>query len=380
MTEFDYIIVGAGAAGLMLADAMGSDPFFAERSILLIDKDHKQNDDRTWCFWEKGNGEMDSLVFKSWEQVYFAGQDFDKQSTITPYTYKMIRGLDFYEAYLKRIREYSNVSLNTDTVVEIEDARGKVLVTTIMGSYTATKVFNSILDFKPLLEQRKYPVLQQHFIGWFIKSTSSIFDPETATFMDFSIPQKGNTRFMYVLPFSENEALVEYTLFSENLLSEKEYENAIKDYVKNNLNCPEFAVLKKEQGTIPMSCYDFASHNTENLMHIGSAGGWSKPSTGYTFMNTREKTKELIAHLKTKNSFASFSKKSRFWYYDLLLLDILHRNNAKGSTIFERLFKNRSPQKILKFLDEKTSIPEDLNIIMGCPKRAFIAAFLKRLF
>jgi len=59
MPTYDYIIIGAGAAGLMLADTMGKDAFFAEKSILLLDKDTKETNDRTWCFWEKGTGLFD---------------------------------------------------------------------------------------------------------------------------------------------------------------------------------------------------------------------------------------------------------------------------------------------------------------------------------
>ena len=75
--------------------------------------------------------------------------------------------------------------------------------------------------------QDKYPLLQQHFIGWKIKTSEPAFTADKATFMDFSVAQKGNTRFMYVLPFSKTEALIEYTLFSKDLLPEKEYEECL---------------------------------------------------------------------------------------------------------------------------------------------------------
>ena len=56
MSTYDYIIVGAGASGLLLADALGSDSFFSKKSILLLDKSDKSQNDRTWCFWEKDTG------------------------------------------------------------------------------------------------------------------------------------------------------------------------------------------------------------------------------------------------------------------------------------------------------------------------------------
>ena len=380
MATYDYIIIGAGAAGLMLADALGKDDFFKDKSILLLDKDAKQTNDRTWCFWEKGKGDFDTLLHKSWNHIYFAGKHYNKRLPITPYTYKMVRGIDFYKAYMARIQAYPHITFLQETVTKVDDAPKGAKVFTTNTVFGAGKVFNSIFEYEKATRQQKYPVLQQHFIGWFVKTQQPLFDAGQATFMDFSVPQKGNTRFMYVLPFSDTEALVEYTLFSEKRLPQKEYEAAIVDYLQNTLNCNEFEILEKEQGSIPMTCYNFAQHNTGNILHIGTAGGWAKPSTGYTFMNTSKKTKALVQHLKKGKSLKSFAKKDLFWYYDLLLLDILHSDNSKGQLIFERLFKNRPPQEIFKFLDEETNLWEDLRIIAACPKTEFTKALLKRVF
>ncbi|MCM4162132.1 MULTISPECIES: lycopene cyclase family protein [unclassified Arenibacter] len=377
---YDYIIIGAGASGLLLANAMGKDSFFAERSILLLDKDLDKPNDRTWCFWEKGKGEFDAILHKTWDHILVADGSYSKRMAIDPYKYKMIRAKDFYNTSRTAINGCPNITFLKGKVVGIEERDNQIIVSTDSLTFVGKKVFNSIFDYKPLLQQKKYPVLQQHFIGWFIKSASPIFDSEQATFMDFSIPQIGNTRFMYVLPLSETEALVEYTLFSKNLLSTQEYEEAISNYIKNNLACHHYEILDREKGNIPMSCYDFNIHNSKHLMHIGVAGGWAKPSSGFTFMRTHQKTMALIPFLKENRPLNTFHKKDRFWFYDLLLLDILSRDNSKGRLIFGQLFKNRSPQKIFAFLDEKSTIWQDLSIILACPKKEFIRAFLRRLF
>ena len=378
-THYDYIIIGAGAAGLMLADAIGNDGFFDNKSILLLDKDAKKTNDRTWCYWEKGEGEFDTIVSKTWKYIYFGGQKFSNRFNISPYRYKLIRGIDFYETYLHRINSYPNINFQQEEVYDIVDSEKTAKVITKENAFSANQVFNSIFDYKEIIYQKKYPVLQQHFIGWFVKTQKTVFTQDQATFMDFSVPQKGNTRFMYVLPFSENEALVEYTLFSETPLSSEEYEIAIKQYLNEKLNCTNFQILEKERGNIPMTCYDFSQHNTNNVVRIGTAGGWAKASTGYTFYNTSKKTKALINHLKKGRVLKSFDKKGKFWYYDLLLLDILFKKNSKGQYIFETLFKNRPPQLIFKFLDEETSFWEDLKIISGCPKKEFLRAFMERI-
>jgi len=375
MKHYDYIIIGAGASGLMLGNALVNDPFFKEKSILLVDKNAKLNNDRTWCFWEEGKGAFDTIVSKTWHHIYFGGQQASKTFDINPYFYKMIRGIDFYDTYLTRLKKYPNISFKQESITQVTDEGNRVIVTSDKSQYTALKVFNSIFDYKMAMQQDKYPVLQQHFLGWTVKTKEPIFKVDRVTYMDFSIPQLGNTRFMYILPFSETEALVEYTLFSEKLLSEKTYENSIRDYLKNELDCHEFEIMDTEKGSIPMTCYDFKDHHTKNIRYIGTAGGWAKPSTGYTFISSSKKVPVLLQFLKTGRPLHKLSFKNKFWYYDLLLLDVLANDNANGHTIFETLFKNRNPELIFKFLDEETSLLEDLQFILGCPKWPFFYGY-----
>lgn len=377
---YDYIIVGAGAAGLMLLNNMIDDDFFADKSILVLDKDLKQTNDRTWCFWEKADGQFDAIVHKTWHHIYFSGKKFTKRFPIAPYTYKMIRGIDFYNLVLNRITEHNGISFQQAEVTNVVDDGKAVTVKTTEAIYTANKVFNSLFSYDMATHQTKYPVLQQHFIGWFVKTPKAIFDTDQATYMDFSIAQKGNTRFMYVLPTSENEALIEYTLFSEHLLPKEEYETAIKEYLKDNLACSDYEITETEMGSIPMTVYDFQEHHSKNMRYIGTAGGWAKPSTGYTFNSTTKKIPKLVAHIKTGKPLNTLSYKTKFWYYDLLFLDVLYKDNAKGYHVFETLFKNRKPQQVFKFLDEETSFIEDVGNMMGSPIVPFIKALFGRVF
>ena len=198
--------------------------------------------------------------------------------------------------------------------------------------------------------------------------------------MDFSVPQKGNTRFMYVLPFSKNEALLEYTLFSANLLEKYEYEDAIKAYIKDNFGDIDYRVTETEYGSIPMTCYPFHKNNTTRVFNIGIAGGWAKPSTGYTFYNTAKQVPKLVEYLKSGEPLSGFYQKNRFLFYDMLLLDILFEHNHYGHEIFESMFKRRKASLILKFLENETNIWEELQIVTAPRPLPFIRALFKRLF
>lgn len=378
MQHYHYIFTGSGLSALMTVYEMLLSGKFEDKSILLIDENTKKANDRTWCFWDEDNL-FDEIVSKKWNQAIFANEKFNRILELTPYQYKKINGLDFYELVFKKISEHKNIHFLNQKVVDFTELGNHCIVKTENETFTCNKIFNSIYNPEVVTAQTKFPLIHQHFIGWFIKSKEAVFTPNCATFMDFSVEQKGNTRFMYVLPTSENEALLEYTLFSKNLLSKGEYEAEIQKYIEN-LGITEFEIIEKEQGNIPMTCYPFWKHNTKNIINIGSAGGWTKASTGYTFKNAYKKSKALVQFLKSESDFTKFHRNDKFWFYDLLLLDILSSKNELGSKIFSSMFKEGDSSVIFKFLDEETSFSEDLQVIWRCPKMIFIKALIGRIF
>jgi lycopene beta-cyclase len=378
MKHYDYIFTGAGLSALMTVNEMMQSGQFETKNLLLIDAEAKQSNDRTWCFWDTQEIGA-NLVHKKWDFAKFIDSTQVTLLDLSPYRYQMVTGQRFYETVFEEIKKHKNITFLQEKITDFHEAENQCVVQTEKQSFTCHRIFNSIYKPEIVKQQNKYPVLQQHFIGWFIKSKQAVFNPEQATFMDFSVEQKGNTRFMYVLPTTANEALLEYTLFSHHHLKTEAYENEIQNYLQK-LGITDYEITAKEQGSIPMTCYPFWKQNTKNIIHIGSAGGWTKASTGYTFKSTLKKSKRLVDFLLSGKDFRKFHKRNKFWFYDLLLLDILDRKNEMGTTIFSSLFQKGSPTIIFKFLDEETSFLEDLKVIWKCPKGLFIAALFRVVF
>jgi lycopene beta-cyclase len=376
MKHYNYIFTGAGLSALMTVYKMVLSGKFKDKTILLLDENIKQTNDRTWCFWKKQDSVWEKSISKKWDSALFANADFRRDLDLSPYQYNMVQGLDFYNQVFEFILNEPNIRFINQRVIDINEIPNHVYVATETDSFTCDSLFNSVYRKAEVENQTKYPVLQQHFIGWFIKSQQAIFNPEQATFMDFSVEQKGNTRFMYVLPISKTEALLEYTLFSPQLLEKSEYEQEIQKYIQK-LGISKYEIVEKEQGSIPMSCYPFWKKNTKRVLNIGTAGGWTKASTGYTFKNSDKKSTQLIAFLQIEHDLSKFHKKTKFWIYDLLLLDILDRHNELGASLFSSIFKKGGPSLIFKFLDEETSLREDIQVILKCPKMPFIKAIIR---
>lgn len=373
MKHYDYIFTGSGLAALMTTYKMVLSGKFKNKTILLLDENSKKTNDRTWCFWSKEKSIWEPIISKKWDSALFADENYQRALTLQPYQYNRVLGLDFYKHVFDTLSKENNISFLNEKVTDINELENHVYVATNKTEFTCSTVFNSIYNKAAAETQTKFPVLQQHFIGWFVKTEEAVFNPAQATFMDFSVAQKGNTRFMYVLPTSPTEALLEYTLFSHDLLAKAEYENAIKEYL-DKLGVTNYEIIEKEQGSIPMTCYPFWKKNTQKVLNIGTAGGWTKASTGYTFKNSDKFSTRLVAFLEQGKDVKQFHRKTKFWLYDLLLLDILDRKNELGSSIFSSMFRKGNPALIFKFLDEETSLVEDLQVIIKCPKRLFIKA------
>ena len=378
---YDYIICGTGASGLILVSSMINDKYFSNKKILLIEKENKNLNDRTWSFWEEKNGKFDKLLSKSWSFAKFKSANTNLKFNLDPFIYKTIRSSDFYKKLFGKIKLNKQIKIQNLEVKKIISKKNKVVVRTNSEEFVGKYVFSSILD-KIKLKNSSFPYLIQHFEGWFIKTEKPLFNDNEATLMDFSIKQKNDTRFIYILPFKSNEALVEFTLFSKSILKKPEYEKVLKQYMTSK-GINNYEILEKEKGIIPMTCYPFEKHNDSRLLFIGTAGGWTKASSGYTFKNIINKTELLINFLKKENDLKKFNNKSRFNFYDLILIDVLYNFNHLGNKIFSSLFMNNKPNKVFKFLDETTTFLDELKIMYSFPwsiKILFIKALFKNLF
>ena len=379
---FDFIICGGGASGLLLLKALREDPFFDDHSILLIEKEIKNTNDRTWCYWETPSGSFDPLLSKKWNHAQFRSEKLNQEFDLSPYQYKMLRSAELYKKLHKEFLKRKKTTYLKAKINDIKTTEQKSEVLTSKGSFYSIRVLNSVFNPKALLNQNKYPVLQQHFVGWFIKTKNPSFDENKILFMDFNIPQENETRFLYVLPQDKYSALVEFTLFSEKLLKFEEYEKGIRSYLETK-GITYFVVEDKEQGIIPMTCFPFEKFNSSSLLHIGTSGGWTKASSGFTFMNTIRNISRLLPFLKTEKPLNNFSVRNRFRFYDLLFLDVLSRHNSKGSQLFIRMFEKNPPVRIFRFLDDKTTFGEELRILNSFSlkqKGWFLKALSQRIF
>jgi lycopene beta-cyclase len=379
MKRYDYIVCGAGCAGLTFFYELFSYKKLENKKILIIDTQNKTENDRTWCFWDINNAIQNDIIYHKWNKLDFFANDYKIEFSIKPYTYNMVKGIDFYNKTLAQIAKYSNIEFLQSEIKSINNIDNGVIVKTTNQEFLAEYAFNSIIFDRKQIETKNS--LLQHFKGIEIETKENSFDATKATFMDFSINQSRGTSFMYMLPTSPKTALIEYTLFTKTILNQIEYDKELEDYIKNKLGIENYEIKHTEFGIIPMTDYQFKLFDG-NIINLGSAAGCVKASSGFAFKFIQKHTHEILNLLeqdKKPQLIRTFNDK-KFHLYDSVLLEVIAQNKMQGSEIFASIFKKNPPQLVLKFLDNETNLLEDLKIMASVPMKVFLPVAIKKMF
>ncbi len=377
MPDYDFIIAGAGLSGLSLALHMMASPL-RDRSILIVDHDSKEGNDRTWSYWSDRPTLFDDLACRTWDRLHLAGLNGEMRVNLRRYRYRTIRGSDFYAHARRELSRRPNVTWRHSKVEAIEDAGGAARVISDSGAVTGCWAFDSLPRPISAPAAGRYHQLKLHFTGWEIETARAAFDPTAATFLDFRTPQNGATRFFYVLPFDERHALVEYTLFSTVPLLPRDYEQALQAYLHDVLRIDDYSILRQEGGVIPITDRPYPRRTGRQVMAIGTQGGCVKPTTGFAFTRVQSDSAAIVQSLlKHDQPFDVPENSSRYRLYDSMLLDIIEREPERIQSIFATLFKRNSIEHVLSFLDEQASLAQNVRLFATLPPAPFLQAMAR---
>jgi len=383
-SQYDMIFLGGGCAALSLLVRVLRSGQFSKARFLVIDRDLKKSNDRTWCFWEKGVGYFESIVYRQWDQLDFYSTDFSSPLQLYSYCYKMIRGADFYAHCMEVLERSGQVEWVQASLTDVSRTGDQIMVkgfvesdTNFTWALTASMVFNSI--YKPAVTSTAHVDLLQHFKGWVIETKTDSFDPLRATLMDFTVSQQEGTTFVYVMPFSTRRALVEYTLFTGTLLTPEAYAQGLRKYIEDKLGIKDYTMVEEEFGIIPMTTRSFEFYQ-EGIYNLGTAGGQTKASSGYTFQFIQKQSERIVQQLLQKKSLQDLRGDSRrFHFYDRVLLQVLAKGYWPGHKVFARLFARNKASAIFRFLDNETTVAEELSIISSLPTGPFLKGAARTL-
>ncbi len=355
MKDFDYIIIGGGCAGLSLAYELEIHKKLENKTLAIIEPRDEYKRDKTWSFWKIKPHNFDDCVKKSWKHFSINIPNKTKFLECGNYPYQTIDSGLFYKKINDKLRENKNINFFKN-INEINSNN--------------SFIFNSVPEIN-----KNNSGLWQHFCGVEIETKKKSFDDEIINLMDFDCDQRKSVHFFYTLPFSKNKALIETTWLSMMKDdSQKDYENQIKEYVENNLNLKDYSINYKEEGAIPL--FDPTNKNEKNKLNIGTAGGMTRLSTGYTFLNIQEHSRFIRKNFENITKTKVFKIKKKYQFLDKIFLRVINKNPEIMPDIFFKMFSS-SGNSVIKFLSNKSNILEDFSIILKMPKWTFIKAIFR---
>ena len=355
MKEFDYVIIGGGCAGLSLAYELEIHKKLEDKTLAIIETRSEYKRDKTWSFWKVISHNFDDCVKKSWKEFSIKVPSNSKIVKCENLPYQSIDSGLFYKKINDKLEKNKNIKFFKD----IKD----------LNTNNAF-IFNSLSSLNTNRSN-----LWQHFYGIEIETNEDFFNENVVDLMNFDCDQRDSVHFFYTLPFTKKRAMIETTWLSKEDVSLKDYDLQLKNYI-NYLGIKDYKINFKEEGAIPL----FRSINKKeiNKINIGTAGGMTRLSTGYTFLNIQEHSKYIRMNIENIKNLKKYEIEKKYQFLDKVFLIVLEKYPKKMPGIFFKMFMSSS-NTIIKFLSNKSNIWEDLSIILKMPKWTFIIALFKKI-
>ena len=298
------IIVGAGLSGLLTAwRCLDVNPNF---TITIIDAAEQIGGDHTWSF----NLTDVPEYLQEWLQPFIAYQ-WPRYDVRFPK-----RGRTLEIPYCTGNSE----SLRACVQPHIDSGRLKTRLGVKASRVEPEKVTlesGEVLTAPCVLDARGFKPSDNVFLGFqkFVGRTIRTKEPhglKHPIIMDATVEQLGGYRFVYCLPFTDHEVLVEDTYYTDGAeLSENEVTSRIEDYIAAQ-GWEVDKMLRQEKGVLPITLavdYDPEEAFCDNSLYaankIGIAGGFYHAVTGYSFPDALVLANEIANDIADKESYAA---------------------------------------------------------------------------
>lgn len=380
--DVDLTLLGAGGAGLsvLLALAHRDTTVGLPRPLRVLVVDPVADDDaaarhRTWCFWAEHDAAVAPAVHASWRHVRVSDDRRELVLDLDPMRYHLVRSDDLAAHVATLLARAPR--LQVERVV----ARGEQVTSCADHAHLLldgrSRTSRLVLDSRPAPPGRPGSVWWwQHFRGWTLPSGAlpAAASGRVADLMDFRPAQPAEgLSFGYVLPLPDGRALVEYTEFSPARLDDAGYDRSLRAYLDRLGVDPGVRPEHVETGAIPMTDGSFTRAAGARVLRVGTAGGATRGSTGYTF-SAMLRDGVAVADLVAAGALAGPGAlqlppayPARHRWMDALLLQALAARRVDGPRFFTDLFERRPVTEVLRFLDGTTTLAQEAAVMSASP-------------
>ena len=380
----DIAVIGGGCSGVATAVRLAAGPH--GRSVVVLEG-HRGPDPRSWCSWDDGSDPLPEARSASWSRWEVRTDRGTSTGVDAEHPYVLVRAADRRAAAQRRLTGGPVRLLDGVPVSGVAREHDALVVHTAAGSVRA----DTVLDARgPRCPEHVGPgrvLLHQRFVGQWIATDRPVFDPTTVTLMDFTAADTtGRVHFVYVLPVSSTEALVESTLFTPDAADPLDHRAAIAAYVGRRWGLPAAAwhVLEEERGCIPMTDAPPVdlSGSADPRWHpagaerVATVVGTTRPSSGYGFARSNRHSIDVARHLADGTPVPAFRDRARTRFLDAVFLRVLRDRPEEAAEAFRRLVALPGPL-VVRFMGERSTLVDDLRIVLALQKAPFLAALVR---
>ena len=368
--DADVLILGGGCSGLSLATALAEQQ--SALRVLVLEARTAYIRDRTWCLWNTEPHPFQDCVTHRWHSWSVASGDRSVTHTSKRYAYEHIPADRFYESATASIVRTGTqrLCLGTEVTGVSADTAG-FRIESSAGSLRTRLLFDS----RPLRLDVADDSWHQRFTGWHIRTRTPVFNPDTVELMSFQpVMASGRVLFFYVLPFAEDEAMVEATCLDRPGLPPLDLEPELLRWIGEKCNGDAYEVLFTERGSLPMAIRNNVPDPARNGYSLGIRGGRIKPSSGYAFLRIQRQSQQLAQALIQGAPLPQRSEPRSYGLLDTVFLKALSHQPEAAPEYFLRLFERTPPDVLVRFLSECGGIPESLRTALALPSLPFLRA------
>ena len=368
---FEMIIIGGGCAGLSLAMRLSS--VLEKKRVLIVEARTEYANDRTWCFWGNDSAQLRHLVTHRWHSVSLQTQARRVKVDCRTAPYEMIAAETFYAAALQEISRNPCMELASGVALTSEPWKDGELwqIETSAGRYAG----KFLIDTRPSLPvQTGEAVLWQSFLGQEIECEAPAFDPTSASLMNFLPIENGRIPFIYVLPFSPQRALVEFTVFSPAPLGPKELAHDLELGIAAQVGAAKYSVRRTEHGILPMGLTNPAPASQTSSVRVGVTAGGARSSSGFAFQRIQRWAH--VCALALSSGHGPLAHPPDSWSLramDNLFLRVLRARPEISPDLYLSLFGIKNPNRLIRFMSDQATLADCASVALSLPAWPFLA-------
>jgi lycopene beta-cyclase len=376
--KFDIIILGAGCAALNFAMAYAQNNL--KQSILILEQKNSYVHDRYWSFWLGRDQDFPhrDILKACWPRWSFSDCKNEVIHHSDAYEYVTISSDDFYKKAQNIIQQDPRQNLTMGCTVQEITQSGSSEITTNKGAFQADVIIDTRnISNESIQERSSY---YQIFYGYEITVEDAFFDEKTVGLMDNLQTDKDGVSFIYTLPFSKTQALVEYTAFTKSYCPPEEYEMHLKRYLDEKLKGVAYNIVHREKAVLPMGALKANTMKyAQNYIHAGGSSGALRESSGYGFLRLHNWSINAVQLLESGGGIKPYQNKSRInGFMDRHFVKTLKNNPALSAQIFMCLARRCKTDAFVRFMSEQHNFIDTLQIIWAVPKTQFLKALFQK--